>query len=212
MNIYEKLVKIQCELKAPKTLYNSFGKYYYRNAEIIYEAVKSLQAQYGVVLLVSDVIKSVGDRIYVEAAATLINAEAPSESVTVTACARETDAKYNKDGKETLDKAQITGAASSYARKYALNGLFAIDDTKDADDTNTHDKDEPKQEVKQPNTNKRPELTIEQLNDLSGLIEATNTDMGKFLNYYKVYELRFVPFEPAKNELIKKLNGMKKAG
>ncbi|MGB2553848.1 hypothetical protein ACPF04_11910, partial [Campylobacter sp. MOP51] len=88
------------------------------------------------------------------------------------------------------------------------NGLFAIDDTKDADATNTHDKDEPKQEVKQPNTNKRPELTIEQLNDLSGLIEATNTDMGKFLNYYKVYELRFVPYDKAKSMLLKKLDKM----
>lgn len=197
------LSKIQCELKAPKGQLNKFGGYAYRSCEDILEALKTLLEKYEAVVTVSDEIVNVGNRFYVKATATI---KTKDGETAVTAYAREADTKKG------MDEAQITGAASSYARKYALNGLFAIDDTKDADATNTHDKDEPKQEVKQPNTNKRPELTIEQLNDLSGLIEATNTDMGKFLNYYKVYELRFVPFEPAKNELIKKLNGMKKAG
>lgn len=197
------LSKIQCELKAPRGQFNKFGGYAYRSCEDILEALKTLLEKYEAVVTVSDEIVNVGNRFYVKATATI---KTKDGETSVTAYARESDTKKG------MDEAQITGAASSYARKYALNGLFAIDDTKDADATNTHDKDEPKQEVKQPNTNKRPELTIEQLNDLSGLIEATNTDMGKFLNYYKVYELRFVPFEPAKNELIKKLNGMKKAG
>lgn len=203
------LSKIQCELKAPKTQINRAGGYSYRSCEDILEAVKPLLEKHGVALTISDEIVFLGDRFYIKATATI---KGEKGEISTTAYAREVEAKFSSKGNEMLDRAQITGAASSYARKYALNGLFAIDDTKDADATNTHDKDEPKQEVKQPNTNKRPELTIEQLNDLSGLIEATNTDMGKFLNYYKVYELRFVPFEPAKNELIKKLNGMKKAG
>lgn len=131
----KELIKIQSELKAPKNQFNSFGKYKYRNAEDILEAVKPHLKENNCYLTLSDSIKEVGDRIYVEAVATIFNSE--GQDVTVTASAREAATKKG------MDESQITGAASSYARKYAMNGLFAIDDTKDADTTNKGD-DKPK--------------------------------------------------------------------
>ena len=122
MTIYSKLAMIQRTLKAPKGQYNSFGKYKYRNCEDILEAVKPLLNE--CVLTISDDIQLIGDRFYVKATATLQYQEL---SVSVSAFAREA---LDKKG---MDDSQITGAASSYARKYALNGLFLIDDTKDAD-------------------------------------------------------------------------------
>ncbi len=119
------LLKIQEELKAPKGQYNSFGKYNYRSCEDILEAVKPLLQEHGCVLTLSDDIVQVGERYYVKANATITTAS--GESMTVTAFARES---LDKKG---MDDSQITGTASSYARKYALNGLFLIDDTKDAD-------------------------------------------------------------------------------
>ena len=126
MNIYQKLEAIQKSLKAPKGQMNKFGGYRYRSCEDILEAVKPLLN--GAVVTLSDTIREVGGRVYVEAEATFIDGE---NSVTVTAYAREAETKKG------MDESQITGAASSYARKYALNGLFLIDDTKDADATNT---------------------------------------------------------------------------
>jgi hypothetical protein len=127
MNIYEKLNKIQTELKAPKGQFNSFGKYKYRSCEDILEAVKPFLADTKTVLTISDDIVSIGDRFYVKAVADLRDCENENSCITNTAFAREDDTKKGMDG------SQVTGAASSYARKYALNGLFAIDDTKDAD-------------------------------------------------------------------------------
>lgn len=121
----EELINIQNELKAPKNLYNTFGKYYYRNAESIMEAVKPLLKRYGCILTLSDDVRLVGERYYIYATATLINKD--GNTVSVTAEAREDPSKKGMDGM------QLTGTASSYARKYALNGLFLIDDTKDAD-------------------------------------------------------------------------------
>jgi hypothetical protein len=128
------LVKIQAELKAPKNQTNAFGKYKYRSAEDIIEAVKPILNKYGTALVVSDEVVQVGDRIYIKATATLLDG---TEDYRISVCgwAREEEIKKG------MDAAQITGSASSYARKYALNGLFAIDDTKDADSTNEH-KDE----------------------------------------------------------------------
>lgn len=126
MNIYEKLAEIQTELKAPKNQYNSFGGYNYRSCEDILEAVKPLAHKYNAVVVVSDELCVKGDRYYVAAHAMLINTEEEGQ-ITVTAYAREPDTKKG------MDSSQITGASSSYARKYALNGLFAIDDTKDRD-------------------------------------------------------------------------------
>ena len=124
--IYAKLLNIQNELKAPKSQYNSFGKYNYRNCEDILEAVKPICKKYSATLLLSDKIVAINDRYYVEATATLVDAT-DGEKIEVTASARESQ------DKKGMDDAQITGATSSYARKYALNGLFNIDDTKDVD-------------------------------------------------------------------------------
>lgn len=120
----EALIKIQSELKAPKDLYNKFGNYNYRSAESILESVKPLLAKYGVELTISDDVVYVGDRVYVKATVSITDGK---ETRVVTAFARE---PLDRKG---MDPSQITGATSSYARKYALNGLFLIDDNKDAD-------------------------------------------------------------------------------
>lgn len=120
----QKVSDIQTRLNAPKSQYNSFGKYSYRNAEDILGAVKPLLKEYGMFLCVSDDIVMIGNRYYVKATATLSDGKLEHE---VTAYAREPESKKG------MDEAQVTGATSSYARKYALNGLFAIDDIKDAD-------------------------------------------------------------------------------
>ena len=125
-----KLQQIQTALKAPKGQTNAFGKYKYRSCEDIMEAVKPLLSEHGLCLIVSDEIIEVGGRVYVKATAELSDG---SKVVALSsASAREPETKKG------MDEAQITGATSSYARKYALNGLFAIDDTKDADATNDH--------------------------------------------------------------------------
>ena len=118
------LIKIQTELKAPKGKYNSFGKYKYRSCEDILEAVKPVLKKHEAVLTISDEMVQVGDRVYVKASVKL---KVGDDEYTVTAYAREPETKKG------MDEAQITGTASSYARKYALNGLFLIDDTKDPD-------------------------------------------------------------------------------
>lgn len=129
--LFEVLSKIQKEMKAPKSQYNAFGKYKYRSCEDILEAVKPFLN--GAVLYISDEMVLIGERYYIKATATLRNGD---EAVSVTAYARE------EAEKKGMDSSQITGAASSYARKYALNGLFLIDDTKDSDATNEHGKGE----------------------------------------------------------------------
>ena len=126
MSIYAKLQDIQEKLKAPKNQFNSFGKYSYRNCEDILEGVKPLLKENGCVLIIRDEIEVIGGRHYVRAVVTLTDVESGKE-VFSQALAREEESKKGMDG------SQVTGAASSYARKYALNGLFAIDDTKDAD-------------------------------------------------------------------------------
>lgn len=124
--ILTKLGLIQGELKAPKNQFNKFGGYKYRSCEDILEAVKPLAHKHGCTLTVGDTLENIGDRYYVTATATLYDNET-AESISNTASAREEESKKGMDG------SQITGTASSYARKYALNGLFCIDDTKDAD-------------------------------------------------------------------------------
>lgn len=124
MEFIEKIVAIQSELKAPKGQYNSLGKYNYRSCEDILEGVKPLLAKHGLVLTIQDSIDLIGDRFYVKATATITDGK---EQLSTSAYARES---LDKKG---MDASQVTGATSSYARKYALNGLLAIDDTKDAD-------------------------------------------------------------------------------
>lgn len=149
MNIYEQLANVQQELKAPKDQRNNFGNYNYRSCEGILEAVKPLLAKNDLALTLTDEMVEVGGRIYVKATATVFPTHdnggvsmaedkievKPYQSVSVVGFARE------EENKKGMDQSQITGAASSYARKYALNGLFCIDDNKDSDATNTHGKD-----------------------------------------------------------------------
>lgn len=137
MNIYEKLLAIQTKLKAPKNQYNEFGKYYYRNCEDILEAVKPLCNEVKAAVIITDAIELIGSRYYVVATAKLIDLEGEGGTyIENTAYAREDDTKKGMDG------SQITGASSSYARKYALNGLFAIDDNRDSDNEKTPQLDE----------------------------------------------------------------------
>ena len=144
MEIYEKLNKIQSELKAPKGQYNKFGKYSYRSCEDILEALKPHLLKYGCVVTLTDDMQLIGDRYYLKATATITDAES-GKSVSNVALAREDKERAG------MSESQLTGTASSYARKYALNGLFLIDDTKDADTDAYHEqttgekhKEEPK--------------------------------------------------------------------
>lgn len=159
--IQHKLSVIQQKLKAPKGQMNNFGGYKYRSCEDILEAVKPLLGD--LVLTISDDIVEVGGRVYVRAT---VSISSSSQVVSTTAFARESETKKG------MDESQITGAASSYARKYALNGLFCIDDTKDADATNDHDK---------------PSLIDEsQLAVIYDLLEKTDTDIKKFCMAFNI--------------------------
>jgi hypothetical protein len=163
MNVYEKLANVQSALKAPKGQYNSFGKYKYRSCEDIVESVKPLLKQNGLLLNLTDTIEQIGDRFYVKATAIIIDT-ADGNMISVEAYAREEESKKGMDG------SQVTGASSSYARKYALNGIFAIDDTKDSDSTNTGD-EQPRQE--QPKKQLTPrEMLIARLHELNININA----------------------------------------
>jgi hypothetical protein len=169
MTIYEKLNKIQSELKAPKNQRNNFGNYNYRSCEDILEALKPLLSEVKAVLIIKDKIELIGNRYYVKATATLQDCES-KENIKATARARETE---NKKG---MDESQITGASSSYARKYALNGLFLIDDTKDAD-TMDNTKKEVKKETKEDKFVK--DLNQDLINDITKKVKELNPDIKK---------------------------------
>lgn len=166
-NILKKLVIIQSKLKAPKGQYNSFGKYNYRSCEDILENARPLANENNCVIVINDDIKEVAGRYYVEATATLFDADS-GEEISAKAMAREPE---NKKGN---DESQITGASSSYARKYALSALFALDDTKDAD---TMDNREPaKKQVSKPATDEKHKLLTNVFNKMKSL-KATNADI-----------------------------------
>lgn len=160
------LIKIQAELKAPKNQYNNFGQYHYRNTEGILESVKPLLLKYGCLLLLDDQIIEVAGRVYVKATATIKSGD---ESVKSNAFARE------EETKKGMDAAQITGSASSYARKHALNALFLIDDTKDPDSTNIHGeesgKTEPAISIKDAKYNLEKCTIKKELSDLWGRLD-----------------------------------------
>jgi hypothetical protein len=201
----KELINIQSELKAPKSQYNSFGKYQYRNAEDILEAVKPLLKKNNCHLTITDEIILIGDRYYVKATAEITNG---TEVVVTSALARE------EESKKGMDSAQLTGATSSYARKYALNGLFCIDDTKDSDYNNQGDKGgqesakqvpTPTKEVKQaPNVPPIPEEVLKEIAEAQ-----TNDDINKL--WKKYVNLRVNPdFKPkltTRNDEIKNSNG-----
>lgn len=174
MNITEKLLNVQQGLKAPKSQYNVFGKYNYRNAEDILEAVKPLLAKEKLVLILKDELVNIGDRYYIKATASLIDVEKEftTPTIEVTAYAREEESKKGMDG------SQVTGASSSYARKYALNGLFCIDDTKDSDTTNDGEKGQDK-----PSTTKaKGQLSETQIKRLFALGKAAGYDSATVID------------------------------
>lgn len=180
LNLNQKLLKIQTELKAPKTQFNKFGNFSYRSAEDILEAVKPLLNKYDVTLLLSDSIILISNRYYVQATAKLIDIENTQDIIEVTAYAREEEEKKGMDG------SQITGASSSYARKYALNGLFLIDDTKDSDYTNTYNTEKPTKA----SNNEKKDIYKEQFEILKAKIEKkqfkpTQDNIDKVFNFFK---------------------------
>jgi len=167
-NLRQILVEIQNELSVPKNQRNSFGNYNYRSCEDILEALKPILKKYECIVKIDDEIIQIGDRYYVKATAYLMSKDM---EISTTAYAREEETKKGMDG------SQITGASSSYARKYALNGLFAIDDTKDSDTTNVEVKTTSPQAVKQTNTDG---VVREPINTLKVHCETCGTEMVEF--------------------------------
>lgn len=182
MKISEKLLNIQQELKAPKGQKNTFGNYKYRSCEDILESVKPLLKENNCILTISDTLENIGDRYYIKATAKLTDTES-GETFENVAYARE------EENKKGMDASQVTGATSSYARKYALNGLFAIDDTKDADT------DEYAQQTKKEESYreqlidycKEKKLDLKEISDSYKLSkESTEEDYKKALTNLKV--------------------------
>lgn len=187
LNIYEKLMNVQQELKAPKNQYNSFGEYKYRSCEDILEAVKPLLKENKLALVLTDTIIPASEtRYYVKATARLIDTETTENNIVEnTAFARESDEK------KKLDSSQLSGVSSSYARKYALNGLFLIDDTKDADTDEF-----------QKQTTEKKLITKTQIKKLGELVE----DIPAMLNYYKVDKIENMTYEDAQKTIERKQN------
>ena len=159
MTFFEKVGAVQSELKAPKNQRNDFGKYNYRSCEDIFEAVKPLLTKYGLILICGDELVEIGGRNYVKATVRLVG-DNSDEMIVNSAYAREEETKKGMDG------SQITGASSSYARKYALNGLFLIDDTRDSDVTNTHGKEVPEEKKETKSGGKVSERQMELIKKL----------------------------------------------
>lgn len=155
-NITQKLIKVQSELKAPKGQKNTFGDYNYRSAEDILEAVKPLLSEQGLLMTITDIIEQIGERYYIQAKVILTDGE---DTVEVTGYARES---LNKKG---MDDSQITGTASSYARKYAMNGLFLIDDTKDSDSNENRTERENRAKKADVEAEREKQAKIAKLND-----------------------------------------------
>jgi hypothetical protein len=174
MTVYSKLVEVQNKLKAPKSQFNSFGKYNYRNAEDILEAVKPILKEVGATTFLKDEIVMIGDRYYLKTIAIFVDIET-GEKIEVEAMAREAEEKKG------MDSAQVTGATSSYARKYALNGLFLIDDTKDNDHDTLHKTDVKKEAALK--------ISQTQIDSIVELMEKTKSDLKGFLGYFKIKEI-----------------------
>lgn len=190
----EKLIKVQNELKAPKNQYNSFGKYKYRNCEDILEAVKPLLLKHNLILYLSDEVRQVGDIIYVEATAMIEDSDSPGNAFVSKAQA---GIEPNKKG---MDLAQSFGSSASYARKYALNGLFLIDDTKDSDSTNTHGKTAPARKATpmekkvsrtpvKTATKKKQKLSHKDGEKFHKAIEWVQSDKGSLEKLKELYEV-----------------------
>ena len=164
MNVYEKLLAVQSELNAPKSQYNKFGNYRYRKAEDILEAVKPICVKYKATIILSDYIEVLEGRHYIKAIAEFTDVENPGDRIIATAFARE------EGEKKGMDASQVTGAASSYARKYALNGLLAIDDNQDSDTTNVGDGKQEKKPA--PRQNKPAPVPTQSTEKIAGMSKS----------------------------------------
>lgn len=198
MSIGEKLFKIQQEMNVPKDLYNKYGNFYYRNAETILAEFKKAAKDLKLVLLLNDEIVEIAGKVYIKATASITDYET-NEEVLATAYAREADKKTG------MDEAQITGAASSYARKYALNGLFLLDDVKDPDsDEYKNQQGKDKQQIEssatQNNRNtKSPKVNQNHIISLRKTFEEKGIDESKVLVMYKVEKIDDLTIKQFKN-------------
>ncbi len=184
MNIYEKLAKVQQELIAPKNQFNKFGNYSYRSCEDILEGLKPCLAKVKAVVTVSDELVLVGERYYIKATATLIDSES-GDLICNSAYARE------EETVKGMSSSQITGSASSYARKYALNGLFCIDDVKDADSRDNRQKEAEEQKKAEQEQKKieNSKISETKLKALLARCETEGVAPEKIAKLYKVKEL-----------------------
>ena len=188
LNLLEKLSEIQNELKAPKGQYNSFGKYKYRSCEDILEALKPILKENRTSLVISDDLENIGERYYIKATATIYDLDSDT-TLSNTAYARD------EENKKGMDGSQITGTASSYARKYALNGLFNIDDTKDADTDEHHN------QVNQP----KPIKKVNEI-DYHKLLNATMRELKiNIPEFVKKHNLGAETTQEQAKELMEKL-------
>ena len=198
MNIYEKLSAIQQELIAPKNQFNKFGNYSYRSCEDILEGLKPCLKKVNAAVKISDEIIQIGDRYYIKATANLIDCES-GESISNTALARE------EDSKKGMDSSQLTGSTSSYARKYALNGLFCIDDVKDADS-----RDNSARDTKQNKDIATSEADrIAKVNEVMFALKEKDIDVEIVKRLYKVDDLRTLDMKKCDN-IMKHLDDIKK--
>ena len=205
LSLRAKLMHIQEELKAPKNLFNKFGNYYYRNAESIQEALKPLEVKYGVMVTLTDNIEVIGERVYVKAVANIFDTES-NDSISVWAYAREAETKKG------MDDAQVTGATSSYARKYALNGLFLLDDTKDVDseEYQAQSKQETNKATSKKAEPKKAEPKALSDKEMTFLKQRyTGDNLAKLLDFYKIERLDDIDPEVARN-LIKQIEARAK--
>lgn len=207
MSVLEKLMIVQSRLKAPKSQFNNFGNYNYRNCEDILEALKPLLSEVRAAVIISDDIVMIGQRYYIKSTAVLIDTES-GDKIENIAFARE------EESKKGMDASQVTGSSSSYARKYALNGLFGIDDTKDSDTTNTEEKGKSKAgKTADMSAFFTGEVTFKMAEDLyeAGNVtgysrEKLNTALWK--NYHKkIYELTEEEYKRAYNDICKCFGG-----
>ena len=211
MNIYEKLLIIQTKLKAPKNQVNKFGGYNYRNCEDILEALKPILEQVKATLTITDEIVMIGTRYYIKSTATLIDIENDNQTISNVAYARE------EESKKGMDASQLTGACSSYARKYALNGLFAIDDTKDIDTLNNNENTYSKQNktintTKTNNAETKKLITDNIINLFNTWIAKNNIDksiIDSVLNKYGFKAINEVDTETYK-KIVNELNNILK--
>ena len=180
-NVYQKLMRVQSKLKAPKNQFNKFGNYSYRSCEDILEGLKPLLKEVGAILVINDEVVNIANRFYIKATASFISID-DGEKIISSELAREEEERVK------FDLAQLTGSVSSYARKYALNGLFAIDDTKDSDSTNKHDKD-----------------NITSLNNENKWTNPKLTD-NQIKRLYAIAHSRGVVAEKVKSQVEKQLN------